>query len=155
LQIVAGGGGAFMHPTHGTDFDEITVNRLKYNLQAVYPSPEISKRLAWQIFRFPVQVRAVRGRGLLRLYPAPTVRPALTLPPPPPPSPRWLQNLPFCTAIGLGHVLLWWFLPFDNSEAFRVGIIRQPWALAWLLTLGFLFHQVRVALAGEAGCTSR
>ena len=43
-KITAGGGGAFLHPTHGPD---VSVLEDGYRLQAAYPSVSDSKKIAW------------------------------------------------------------------------------------------------------------
>lgn len=54
-KIVAGGGGAFLHPTHGFDDSVITEHNLddsekdrKFELKTSYPDKESSKILTWQ-----------------------------------------------------------------------------------------------------------
>ncbi|HEV7632161.1 MAG TPA: hypothetical protein VGO41_04170 [Steroidobacteraceae bacterium] len=50
-KIVAGGGGAFLHPTHRPD---TTILREGFEEQASYPLPTQSARLAWRNLLFPV-----------------------------------------------------------------------------------------------------
>lgn len=60
-KIVAGGGGAFMHPTHdqgvaslpGTRTDATDRPPPPYKLITSYPTPERSRRLAWRNLLFP------------------------------------------------------------------------------------------------------
>jgi hypothetical protein len=49
-QIIAGGGGAFMHPSHSPD---LTVLRNGFTEQAVYPSKLVSRGLVWGNLLFP------------------------------------------------------------------------------------------------------
>lgn len=64
-KITAGGGGAFLHPTHDYDFnvppkkepneeikDEKTENRRRYTLKKSYPEVEESRKLDWKNFLF-------------------------------------------------------------------------------------------------------
>lgn len=48
-KITAGGGGAFLHPTHGR-----AVTRLAggFNLKANFPKPQVSRKLGWKNFLF-------------------------------------------------------------------------------------------------------
>jgi len=48
-KITAGGGGAFMHPTHGGDVTEL---RDSYELQKSFPSRETSSKLTWRNLGF-------------------------------------------------------------------------------------------------------
>jgi hypothetical protein len=48
-KIVAGGGGAFLHPTHVPDVSEIGEN---YREKAAYPPPAVSARLSWRLLAF-------------------------------------------------------------------------------------------------------
>lgn len=50
-KITAGGGGAFLHPTHGND---VSVLAGGFRQQAAYPSEAISRRLAWWNLLFPL-----------------------------------------------------------------------------------------------------
>ena len=52
-KITAGGGGAFLHPTHGDEETIATVSE-NYHFKASFPSPAESRRLAWRYLRFPV-----------------------------------------------------------------------------------------------------
>ncbi|MFM7202010.1 MAG: hypothetical protein ACKO6N_14610 [Myxococcota bacterium] len=57
--IIAGGGGAFLHPTHGIRGDS-TEAQLPYlarafALKASFPSEEDSRRLTWGLWKFPFQ----------------------------------------------------------------------------------------------------
>jgi hypothetical protein len=54
-KIVAGGGGAFLHPTHDADVSTLPglPQAPDYTLQRSYPEVETSRKLAWQNFRFP------------------------------------------------------------------------------------------------------
>lgn len=59
-KIVAGGGGAFLHPTHGFDLNVITEDRVlpgqeprSFNQKKSYPDEKTSKRLGWRNFLFP------------------------------------------------------------------------------------------------------
>lgn len=61
-KITAGGGGAFLHPTHDFDFNKAFADEVKtekdFTLEAQYPDPEVSKNLDWTnlygfIFRSP------------------------------------------------------------------------------------------------------
>lgn len=50
-KITAGGGGAFLHPTHGDDVSELED---AYQLKCSYPSVEQSRQLAWKNWLFPL-----------------------------------------------------------------------------------------------------
>ncbi|HVF13381.1 MAG TPA: hypothetical protein VM942_02210, partial [Acidimicrobiales bacterium] len=71
--ITAGGGGAFLHPTHqlpatGTPYGVAAAQ--SYARQAVYPSPETSRRLRKRVFLLPVYnlpLAAVLGTAHLML----------------------------------------------------------------------------------------
>lgn len=47
-KIVAGGGGAFLHPTHGRTCDNIMVNRVPFDLQAEWPPKAVSRGLSYR-----------------------------------------------------------------------------------------------------------
>lgn len=49
-KITAGGGGAFLHPTHGQNVDLLNGG---YTLKSSFPDPETSKRLCWRNVMFP------------------------------------------------------------------------------------------------------
>jgi calcineurin-like phosphoesterase family protein len=49
-KITAGGGGAFLHPTHGADVSELSGG---FRLRQVFPAESISRRLAWRNVLFP------------------------------------------------------------------------------------------------------
>lgn len=49
-KITAGGGGAFLHPTHGLRTDELSGG---YVLKTAFPDPEHSRRLGWRNLLFP------------------------------------------------------------------------------------------------------
>lgn len=49
-KITAGGGGAFLHPTHGPDASHLDGG---FDLRAAYPSESVSRRLAWRNLLFP------------------------------------------------------------------------------------------------------
>jgi len=49
-KITAGGGGAFLHPTHGADVTELTGG---FRLQRAFPDETRSRRLAWRNLWFP------------------------------------------------------------------------------------------------------
>lgn len=60
-KITAGGGGAFMHPTHGFDFSVITEDKhlpgqepRKFKQKASYPDEKTSKMLGWKTILFPL-----------------------------------------------------------------------------------------------------
>jgi hypothetical protein len=57
-KITAGGGGAFLHPTHGRLVDSIRVGppggETEFDWKAEFPDRRISKRLAWRNLLFPV-----------------------------------------------------------------------------------------------------
>jgi len=48
-KITAGGGGAFLHPTHGEDVEELDGG---YRLRKAFPPPNESKKLAWKNLGF-------------------------------------------------------------------------------------------------------
>lgn len=50
-KITAGGGGAFLHPTHGPDVSELAGG---FRLQRAFPDERVSRRLAWRNVLFPV-----------------------------------------------------------------------------------------------------
>jgi hypothetical protein len=49
-KITAGGGGAFLHPTHGPDVEALSGG---YRLVAAFPQPKLSRALAWRNLAFP------------------------------------------------------------------------------------------------------
>ncbi len=51
-KITAGGGGAFLHPTHGQDVKEIG-KRTKYTLRKSYPNEKTSQQLGRKVLLFP------------------------------------------------------------------------------------------------------
>lgn len=51
-KITAGGGGAFLHPTHGADVKEIGKRR-KYQLQKSFPDETVSRKLCFKNAFFP------------------------------------------------------------------------------------------------------
>lgn len=52
--IIAGGGGAFLHPTHGPKVDRIRYGDVCFHLKAEYPERRISRRLSWRNLLFPL-----------------------------------------------------------------------------------------------------
>ncbi len=50
-KITAGGGGAFLHPTHGEAAEELDGG---FKLIRSYPSQEVSQKLGWSNFKFPL-----------------------------------------------------------------------------------------------------
>jgi hypothetical protein len=50
-KITSGGGGAFLHPTHGPDVSALSGG---FRLKASFPDPATSRRLCWNNFKFPV-----------------------------------------------------------------------------------------------------
>ena len=50
-KITAGGGGAFLHPTHGPDVEQLPGG---YQLKQSYPSVKESRRLTWRNLKFPL-----------------------------------------------------------------------------------------------------
>ena len=50
-KITAGGGGAFLHPTHGPDVSKLDGG---YTLQASFPAAAESRRLCWRNVAFPL-----------------------------------------------------------------------------------------------------
>jgi hypothetical protein len=50
-KITAGGGGAFLHPTHDFDFNKHHKNK-GFSLKKSYPEPEDSRKLDWKNFAF-------------------------------------------------------------------------------------------------------
>jgi hypothetical protein len=50
-KITAGGGGAFLYPTH-VDVDEVQELKGVYKYQTSFPAPETSKKLSWNLLRF-------------------------------------------------------------------------------------------------------
>ncbi|HZR32170.1 MAG TPA: hypothetical protein VFA76_10020 [Terriglobales bacterium] len=54
--ITSGGGGAFLHPTYGSDVSELKVGKepvTRYALKSEYPDQKTSKRLLWRDWLFP------------------------------------------------------------------------------------------------------
>jgi hypothetical protein len=49
-KITAGGGGAFLHPTHGPDVSELAGG---FQLKKSFPDEKTSSRLCWNNFKFP------------------------------------------------------------------------------------------------------
>ncbi len=49
-KITAGGGGAFLHPTHGADVSKLAVDDFQHVTS--YPPPEVSRKLTWQNLHF-------------------------------------------------------------------------------------------------------
>jgi len=56
-KIVAGGGGAFLHATHGSDVDTLPGLDAEppYRLACSYPGPSVSRRLTWGNLAFPIK----------------------------------------------------------------------------------------------------
>ena len=52
-KITAGGGGAFLHPTHGPDVSQVGRARGSHKLKACYPDQQTSRRLCWRNLLFP------------------------------------------------------------------------------------------------------
>ncbi|MEZ5498013.1 MAG: hypothetical protein R3E77_01150 [Steroidobacteraceae bacterium] len=50
-KIVSGGGGAFLHPTHAPDASHLADG---FERKAIYPPPEISRRLSWRNLLLPL-----------------------------------------------------------------------------------------------------
>lgn len=50
-KITSGGGGAFLDPTHSSDISSLPGG---YELKQLYPSKNISKKLSWRLFLFPL-----------------------------------------------------------------------------------------------------
>jgi hypothetical protein len=50
-KITAGGGGAFLHPTHGEAAEELDGG---FKLQKSYPPQAVSRKLGWSNFKFPL-----------------------------------------------------------------------------------------------------
>lgn len=48
-KIISGGGGAFLHPTHGANVEELSNG---FKLMESYPKKEVSRKLAWRNLRF-------------------------------------------------------------------------------------------------------
>jgi len=53
-KITAGGGGAFLHPTHGPDVSEVGRGRATHKLKACYPDQQTSRKLGWGNLLFPL-----------------------------------------------------------------------------------------------------
>lgn len=53
-KITAGGGGAFLHPTHGPKADTLGKGRATFRLKCAYPDQQTSRRLTWRNLLFPV-----------------------------------------------------------------------------------------------------
>lgn len=55
-KIIAGGGGAFLHATHGSDVETLPglAGEPPYELACSYPAPSISRALAWKNLAFPL-----------------------------------------------------------------------------------------------------
>ncbi len=54
-KITAGGGGAYLHPTHGPDVSHVGHGRGSHKLRACYPDQQTSRRLCWGNLLFPVR----------------------------------------------------------------------------------------------------
>lgn len=52
--IIAGGGGAFLHPTHCGKVDEIEYGKIRYRMKAEFPKREVSCWLALRNLLFPI-----------------------------------------------------------------------------------------------------
>ena len=50
-KITAGGGGAFLHPTHGADVSQLAGG---FTLRRAFPTEAVSRRLAWRNVLFPI-----------------------------------------------------------------------------------------------------
>jgi hypothetical protein len=50
-KITAGGGGAFLYPTH-VDLEEVQELKGGYGYRTSFPSPETSRKLSWRLLRF-------------------------------------------------------------------------------------------------------
>ena len=53
--IIAGGGGAFLHPTHGPNVDQIHYDGVWFRLTAEFPDRQTSRRLTWRNLLFPIR----------------------------------------------------------------------------------------------------
>jgi hypothetical protein len=57
-KITAGGGGAFLHPTHGPKVRRIVVGpkgkEAEFSLEAEFPAQRVSRRLTWRNLLFPI-----------------------------------------------------------------------------------------------------
>ncbi|GBC81205.1 hypothetical protein HRbin10_00311 [bacterium HR10] len=53
--IIAGGGGAFLHPTHGPNVDQIHYDGAWFRLAAEFPDRQTSRRLTWRNLLFPIR----------------------------------------------------------------------------------------------------
>ena len=111
-RIVAGGGGAFLHPTHGTSSktDNILVNRVPFHLAAEFPSREISRKLAFRNLLFPYynwRFASAEGVSHLLLW-------------------WFLQNTPSREAPSASFA-------FGDGEggfhSFALSLLQQPWPL--------------------------
>jgi len=51
--IIAGGGGAFLHPTHGPNVDRIRYGQACFRPVAEFPDRKASRRLSWRNLGFP------------------------------------------------------------------------------------------------------
>lgn len=54
-KITAGGGGAFLHPTHGPDVDVLGKSRATFRKKCAYPDEATSRRLCWGNLLFPLK----------------------------------------------------------------------------------------------------
>jgi hypothetical protein len=52
-KIIAGGGGAFLHPTHGPDVETLGKSRATFKKRCSYPDEATSRRLCWRNVMFP------------------------------------------------------------------------------------------------------
>jgi hypothetical protein len=52
-KLTSGGGGAFLHPTHGPDVS--VLHESNYQQRAAYPDPKTSRRLCWRNLGFPLR----------------------------------------------------------------------------------------------------
>ena len=53
IQVVSGGGGAYLHPTHAIGFDSRKADN--FECAALYPAPWITRDLAWRNLFFAIQ----------------------------------------------------------------------------------------------------
>ncbi|HEY0779993.1 MAG TPA: metallophosphoesterase [Gemmatirosa sp.] len=136
-KITAGGGGAFLHPTHA-DVDDVRVLGAdgppdeRFMLHTSFPPPAVSRALAWQNLRFPLlNPRFGLATGALYVLLAWAVQPGVPTGGDGAVLPRSVGDLLGATARGVLHseiAVLWgvllvagfWFFTDTRSPRFRL-----------------------------------
>lgn len=80
-KITAGGGGAFLHPTHNAGVDKLTAGGRTYTRECAYPDENLSTRLCFGNLLFPLRNPKFIGlAGMVYLFTALSMR--MEIPPP-------------------------------------------------------------------------